>query len=60
MVYRIAAALLAVASGAIIAGLVVALTDDNDINAAWFAVFAAGALVAVGAAMVLWAKGGRR
>jgi hypothetical protein len=60
VVYRIVAALLAVVSGVVIAGLVVAVTGDNDVDAVWFAVFAVGALVAVGAAVVLWAKAAGR
>ena len=60
MVYRIAAAVLAVGSGVVIAGLIAALNDDGDLNAGWFAVFALGALVAVGLAVVLWVRGARR
>jgi hypothetical protein len=59
--YRTVSAVLAVASGVVIAGLIVALTGEDDLNMGWFAVFALGALVAAGAAMVLWAKAiGRR
>lgn len=44
----------------VIAGLVVAITGDNDVDAVWFGVFAVGAIVAVGAAVVLWGKAARR
>ena len=54
--YRTVSAVLAVVSGVVIAGLIVALTGNDDLNMGWFAVFALGALVAAGAAVVLWAK----
>ena len=54
--YRTVSAVLAVASGVVIAGLIVALTGEGEVKLGWFVVFALGALVAAGAAVVLWAK----
>ena len=60
VVYRIVAAVLAVLSGVVISGLIVALTGEDDSDMLWFAVFRAAALLAAGTAVVLWARGGRR
>ena len=53
VVYRIVAAVLAILSGVVISGLLVALTGEEDVDVLWFAVFAVGAFVAAGAAVLL-------
>jgi len=58
--YRTVSALLAILSGFVIAGLVVLLTDGREFKVVWFAIFAAGAVVAAGAALVLWARANER
>ena len=55
-VYRTAAAVLAILSGLTIAALVTALGGEQQIHVVWFVVFAVAALLAAGAALVLWAR----
>lgn len=59
-IYRTVSAILAILSGVVIAGLVTVLVDDREIRVVWFVVFAAGALVAAAAALLLWARAGDR
>lgn len=58
--YRIVAAVLAIGSGFVIAGLITVILDDRRINWGWWAVFAAGALVIAGVALTLWSQAGDR
>lgn len=55
-IYRTVSALLAILSGFVIAGLVTVILDDREIRVVWFVVFAAGALLAAAAAVVLWSR----
>jgi hypothetical protein len=59
-IYRTVSALLAILSGLVIAGLVTVLIDDREIRVVWFIVFAAGAILAAAAAILLWARAGDR
>lgn len=60
VVYRIVAAVLAVGSGIVFAGLIVALTGDGDVNVIWVLVFGAAALLAGAAALLLWGRAAER
>jgi bacteriorhodopsin len=54
--YRIVAVVLTIASAFAFAALITALTGSDRIVWGYFAVFAVGAVVALGAAFVLWAR----
>ena len=58
--YRILAAVLAIGSGFVIAGLITVVLDDRRINWGWWVAFAAGALVVAGVALMLWSQAGAR
>lgn len=60
VVYRIVAAALAVGSGIVIAGIIVALTGTGDVNVLWALVFGAVALLAGAAALLLWSRAAGR